>query len=66
MEDSFRHGCMAKTLAAFPTLEWHSRISTSYSVGLPVIFGINKPLDLNFIDLTLDIQGLPSFEVSII
>lgn len=66
MEDSFRHGCMAKTLAAFATWEWHSRISTSYSVGLPVIFGINKLLDINFIDLTLDIQGLPSFEVSII
>lgn len=61
MEDSFRHGCLAKTLAAYATREWRSR---SYSVGPPVIFGINEQLDL--IDLTLDIHGLASFEASMI
>lgn len=64
MEDSFRHGCLAKTLAAYATREWRSRFSTSYSVGPPVIFGINEQLDL--IDLTLDIHGLASFEASMI
>lgn len=66
MDHSFRHGCLAKTLAAYAIWEWHSRISTSYPVGLPVIFGINEPLDLNFIDLTFEIHGLAYFEASII